>query len=54
MNKALGDLYSRFQSPELKDRIKAMAEERQGMEDRIHELEARLRDLEEKLSKLAN
>lgn len=54
MNKALGDLYTRFQSPEFKDRIKAMGEERQGMEDRIHELEARLRDLEEKLSKLAN
>ena len=54
MHKALGDLYTHFQSPEWQAKIKAMATDRQGMEERIHELEARLRELEAKLSKLAN
>jgi membrane-associated protease RseP (regulator of RpoE activity) len=54
VHKALGDLYTHFQSPEWQAKIKAMATERQGMEQRIHELEARLRELEAKLSKLAD
>ena len=54
MHKALGDLTARFESPEWQAKIKAMATERQGMEERIHELEARLRELEAKISKLAN
>ena len=51
-NKALGELYTRFDSPEFKNKIKAMAQERHGMEERIRELEARLRELEDKLSNL--
>lgn len=54
MNKALTEIYTRSQRPEFKARLQMMSEERQGLEERIHELEAKLQALEEKLSKLAD